>query len=181
MDAFDSFKQADEWARQIDTDAPRRVRIAIKLALKSAEDTGAQKSPGLKQASKEAEALLRRMGMPNMGQRVEIAAHLAGITPEQFRAAVHYLAWASESLNPPRQDGTQGRTPFTRFVRALDTNMGIMGLPEMPTVIVDALFSKTPLAKPNKPRMSRDVELLRARPYVDEAGSEIGEIIPEPK
>jgi len=105
-----------------------------------------------------------------------MAASLAGITSEQFRAAVHCLAWAS-NLSQGEQCGTQGRRPFTRFVRALDENMGIYGLPQMPAALVADLFSEL---MPGDPRTAYDVEALRARPYVDELGLETGEIIPDP-
>ena len=171
-----SWALALEWAQRNGVDAAR-LHSAVAIALRNSIHPNQQAIPPIfEQAAKEATALLRRMDMPDMRQRVGIAANLAGIMPEQFRAAVHYLAWASESLNPKRQDGTQGRTPFTRFVRALDTNMATMGLPEMPAPIVAALFSELL----DSPRTAHDVELLRARPYVDEDGSETGEMIPEP-
>ncbi len=177
IERMESWVLALGWAqaRGIDT---TRLRNAVALAHRNAIQPNRPETPPIfRQAGKEADALLRRMDSPAMRERVGIAAHLAGITPEQFRAGVHNLVWATENLNPTRQDGTQGRSQFTRFVRALDINLGIMGLPEMSAHIVAALYSEL---APDDPRTGRDVELLRARPYVDEEGSETGEIIPDP-
>lgn len=165
-----------EWAQRIGANE-KHLRTALAIAQRHAELPNQYKpAPQFVQARKEAEALLRRMDMPDLRQRVAMSAGLAGITSEQFRAAVHYLTWAS-NLRPGVQDGTQGRTPFTRFVRALDVNMGIYGLPQMPAALVAALFSEL---IPDDPRTAHDVEALRARPYVDEFGLEMGEIIPDP-
>lgn len=178
IDRMKSWARAVEWAQSVNADG-EQLRNAVAIALRNAQQPNQRTAPPqFQQARKEAEALLRRMDMTEMRQRVAIAAHMAGISSEQFREAVHYLAWASEALAHGVQCGTQGRTPFTRFVRALDVSMGVYSIPALPAAIAADLFSEL---TPDDPRTERDVEALRARPYIDELGLETGEIVPDPQ
>lgn len=156
----------------------QQVESCISIALQWADEKP-QPDPKLDRLGNRAADLLADMTATGEAtqQRVVMAAYLAGIDASAFTAAVHYLVHTAQLRvsHVPPIDGAQGRTKFTRFVRALDSLMDrVYGLPALPAEKVAQLCTD----RLNDPRLAYDVDQLRARPYADEKGIEIGEIIP---
>ena len=67
----------------------------------------------------------------------------------------------------------------SRQVSAVTKNLDSQGIPHFSLPAAPARFRPFPADLFDDHPNARDVEIVRARPYVDEAGAEIGEIVPE--
>ncbi|WP_079416011.1 hypothetical protein [Thiomonas intermedia] len=157
---------------------PKSMRLCIDEALRWAQHEK-ETDPALDRLSKHAQSLATTLDLKSdaIQSRIVIAAHQTGIDPDALVEAVRRLDWAAQMRvsNLPPVEGAQGRTPFTRFVRALDNlTARVYDLQQLPDELVAELAND--LLKDSRP--ASDVRLLRARPYADEAGLEIGEIVP---